>query len=73
MNIVLTFKPMIKKVILPLNERRKTDLKFTGLVGENIIGTIKMRNNIWDLLKMVILFSIAPHLVIALVTLNLLT
>ena len=46
-------------------------------VGENIIAAIKMQNNFWYPLKMVIfqyivnnigLFSIAPHLVIALLT-----
>ena len=48
-------------------------------VGENIIATIKMQNNFCYSLKMVIfpiydsnigLFSIAPHLVIALSTLR---
>ena len=48
-------------------------------VGENIIATIKMRNNFCYPLKMIIvqycdsnigLFSIAPHLVIALPTLR---
>jgi hypothetical protein len=38
-------------------------------VGENIFTTIKMWNNYWYPLKMVI-FSIAPHLVIALPTLR---
>ena len=52
---------------------------YASTVGENIIANIKMRNNFWYPLKMVIfqyydsniaigLFSIAPHLVIALTT-----
>ena len=42
-------------------------------VGENIIATIEMRNNFWYPFKMarnIELFSIAPHLVIALPTLR---
>ena len=49
----------------------------TSTVGENIIATIKMRNNFCYPFKMVIfryrnieLFSIAPHLVIGLPTLR---
>ena len=44
-------------------------LQIYSTVGENIIATFKMQNNFWYPLKMVI-FSIAPHLVIALPTLR---
>ena len=53
------------------NEKKAGDeLLFEGIsidtVGENIIATIKMRNNYCYPLKMVIFPIIAPHLVIAL-------
>ena len=59
-----------KKSVLCL---RPSEVILTVLltVGENIIATIKMRNNFCYPLKMfnIGLFSIAPHLVIALPTL----
>ena len=52
-----------------LMSENKLDLDTVSTVGENIITTVKMRKYFWYPLEMVI-FTIAPHLVIALPTLR---
>ena len=44
--------------------------KKQSIVDKNIIATIKMQNNFWYRYRNIGLFSLAPHLVIALPTLR---
>ena len=66
---------------IPMNLNSNVDIQtfylFILTVGENIIAVMKMQNNFWYPLKMsflqycdsnILLFSIAPHLVVALST-----